>query len=215
MFHRGTSRSSSLCTFPEQALSRAWLTVTILHMKWGEGFPEFTRFFNHDFSWKLQFPFYSHPLYLLSYRGTSLARPKPGPLGIPNSEGIELPEIEFYRKSDELSNKMCGAGQKRVRPDPGAQRRQEEHPQITQMTQMVSRRGAETQRFIFPHGGHVPDMGKPSARLRGPNRNATSFRRRPESRGFQERGNEAQTDGLPRIPRSRVMFRGRRGDAEM
>jgi len=49
-----TSRSSSLCTFPEKRLFRAWLRITILHNKWRAGFPEFTRFFNHDFSWKLQ-----------------------------------------------------------------------------------------------------------------------------------------------------------------
>ena len=32
---------------------RAWLRITILHWLWRAGFPEFTRFFNHDFSWKL------------------------------------------------------------------------------------------------------------------------------------------------------------------
>jgi len=31
------------------------------------GFPEFTRFFSHDFSWKLRC--HSHPLCRLSYRG--------------------------------------------------------------------------------------------------------------------------------------------------
>ena len=62
-----TSQSSSLCTFPEQQWFRAWLRITILHLKRRAGFPEFTRFFNHDFSWKLQLN--SHPLYQLSYRG--------------------------------------------------------------------------------------------------------------------------------------------------
>ncbi len=49
-----TSRSSSLCTFPEPYWFRAWLRVTILRLLRRAGFPEFTRFFNHDFSWKLQ-----------------------------------------------------------------------------------------------------------------------------------------------------------------
>ena len=35
-----------------------------------EGFPEFTRFVNHGFPWKL--PSDSHPLYQLSYRGMRL-----------------------------------------------------------------------------------------------------------------------------------------------
>jgi len=55
IYLESTSRSSSLCTFPEQRLFRAWLRITILHNEWRAGFPEFTRFFNHDFSWKLQF----------------------------------------------------------------------------------------------------------------------------------------------------------------
>jgi len=49
-----TSRSSSLCTFPEHRRPRAWLRVTVLRFRRRAGFPEFTRFFNHDSSWKLQ-----------------------------------------------------------------------------------------------------------------------------------------------------------------
>ena len=50
-----TSRSSSLCTFPEKHRFRTWLRVTILRFRQRVGSLEFTRFFNHDFSWKLQF----------------------------------------------------------------------------------------------------------------------------------------------------------------
>ncbi len=37
--------------------------------KCGDGFPEFTRCFNHSFLWRLQ-DHYSRLLYQLSYRGT-------------------------------------------------------------------------------------------------------------------------------------------------
>jgi len=65
---QGTSLRSSLCTFPDHLSSiRAWLRVTTFRTPREAGFPEFTRFFNHDFSWKLHL--YSHPLCQLSYRG--------------------------------------------------------------------------------------------------------------------------------------------------
>ena len=52
---RSTSFRSSLCTFPgTYEGTRAWLRVTIFRRIRKEGFLEFTRFFNHDFSWKLQ-----------------------------------------------------------------------------------------------------------------------------------------------------------------
>jgi len=65
---QSTSIGSSLCTFPDRFCStRAWLRVTVSRFPREAGFPEFTRFFNHDFSWKLHL--YSHPLCQLSYRG--------------------------------------------------------------------------------------------------------------------------------------------------
>jgi len=80
------SSASSLCTFLPtlSALRQASLRVTIPNRQAFEaGFPEFTRFYNHSFLWKLQsgvnFPVafwppvthpYSRPLYQLSYRGT-------------------------------------------------------------------------------------------------------------------------------------------------
>ena len=47
-------RCSSLCTFPRPAGTEAWLRITFLRQSRREGFPEFTRFFNHDLSWKLR-----------------------------------------------------------------------------------------------------------------------------------------------------------------
>jgi len=65
---QSTSIGSSLCTFPDRFCStRAWLRVTVSRFPREAGFPEFTRFFNHDFSWKLRL--HSHPLCQLSYRG--------------------------------------------------------------------------------------------------------------------------------------------------
>jgi site-specific DNA recombinase len=48
-------RAEALVSAPSLSYRRfkAWLRITILHINWRAGFPEFTRFFNHDFSWKL------------------------------------------------------------------------------------------------------------------------------------------------------------------
>jgi len=65
---QGTSKRSSLCTFPDPSgPTGARLRVTIFRRRRKEGFPEFTRFVNHGFPWKLLC--YSHPLCRLSYRG--------------------------------------------------------------------------------------------------------------------------------------------------
>jgi hypothetical protein len=47
-------RAEALVSAPSLDSARAWLRITILHISRRAGFPEFTRFFNHDFSWKLQ-----------------------------------------------------------------------------------------------------------------------------------------------------------------
>ncbi|MGD8540442.1 MAG: hypothetical protein PVI66_17150 [Candidatus Aminicenantes bacterium] len=53
---RGTSYRSSLCTFLDSFNAvKAWLRITFFLELRKAGFPEFTRFFNHDLSWKLQF----------------------------------------------------------------------------------------------------------------------------------------------------------------
>ena len=50
---QGTSFRSSLCTFPDLFYpAGARLRVTIFLVR-KAGFPEFTRFFSHDYSWKL------------------------------------------------------------------------------------------------------------------------------------------------------------------
>ena len=63
-------RARALVSAPSPSRrDEAWLRITFLRLRRREGFPEFTRFFNHDFSWKLHI--YSHPLCRLSYRGAS------------------------------------------------------------------------------------------------------------------------------------------------
>ena len=63
------SSASSLCTFlptfsPSAGFAQGYHAVLN-----GEGFPEFTRSFNHGLPWKLQASVYSRSLYQLSYRG--------------------------------------------------------------------------------------------------------------------------------------------------
>jgi hypothetical protein len=61
-FPRGNPRSTSeaLVSAPSPAVGTAgaWLRIAFLRTRRREGFPEFTRFFNHDLSWKLR---YSQP----------------------------------------------------------------------------------------------------------------------------------------------------------
>jgi len=93
---RSTSSRSSLCTFPDRVLSiRAWLRVTLSRNVRKAGFLEFTRFFNHDFSWKLQ-----------------LLQPPALPIELPRSRFINLPESglnsndEYIRVSISACNFM-------------------------------------------------------------------------------------------------------------
>ncbi|BFU95687.1 MAG: hypothetical protein NTNFB02_24090 [Nitrospira sp.] len=62
------SSASSLCTFLPTDMPFGRLRSGLPFRLRGDGFPEFTRCFNHSFLWKLHR--YSRLLYQLSYRGT-------------------------------------------------------------------------------------------------------------------------------------------------
>ena len=104
-YAQGTSLRSSLCTFPDRfGPVRAWLRVTIFRDVRKAGFLDFTRFFNHDFSWKLQ-PRVYFVMIASTQSHSCILQPPALPIELPRSSQIRL--AKFGKKCNQNRYPAC------------------------------------------------------------------------------------------------------------